>query len=45
MLQVKAVGVVVQLGQVHAVQTEADRPGDELLGVHHVRCEKRWMKR
>lgn len=41
MLQVEAVGVVVQFWQIHAVQAEADRPGEELLGVHHVRCEKR----
>lgn len=45
MLQVEAVGVVVQLWQVHAVQAEAHRPGEELLGVHHVRCEKTQMKR
>lgn len=45
MLQVEAVGVVVQLWQVHAVETEANRPGEELLGVHHVRCKKRGMKR
>lgn len=45
MLQVEAVGVVVQLWQVHAVQAEANRPGEELLGVHHVRCEKTQMKR
>lgn len=37
MLQVQAVGVgVVQLRQVHAVETEANRPGQELLGIHHV---------
>lgn len=40
MLQVEAVGVVVQFWQVHAVQAEADRPSEELLGVHHVRCER-----
>ena len=37
-LHVERVGAVVQLREVHGAETETHRPGQELLGVHHVDC-------